>query len=135
MLVVIDAIDQETPAASKSRTVLARFTQVPGAASCALYLSHLLTIALLRAAWSRLEMGTEGILCVLAFVAVAVLASVAAGLLGRLLIAQPIPRLVQRLLPIHQPALEKPTVAIFVGHPARLSASFIFAGNFLQSAK
>ena len=107
-LVVVGALvqDRRLQDGKLSATALTGFGHAVGDSSYALYLSHLFTIGVLLLAWLRAGLGTEGLGWALAFVAIAVPACVAMGLLAYILIEQPLLRATQKLVRALPPELK-----------------------------
>jgi exopolysaccharide production protein ExoZ len=97
-LVVLAAAAREYQSKPKERMPLARFGKAMGDASYTLYLSHLFTIGIVRIVWLRCGFGTEGVYWALAFVAVAMPASLAAGWLAYVVVEHPMTRTAQKWL-------------------------------------
>jgi exopolysaccharide production protein ExoZ len=94
-LVVTGALAWETRGRETKPSRLLQFLGLLGDASYSLYLTHLVSIGLLRIAWTKLGLGTEGLLWTLAFVAGAFATSFALALAAYKLLEEPLTRAAQ----------------------------------------
>lgn len=97
-LVVTGALAWETAARRTKPSRPLQFLGLVGDASYSLYLTHLVSIGLLRIVWIKLGMGTEGLPWALAFVASAFVVSIALALPAYALLEQPLTRAAQKML-------------------------------------
>ena len=98
-LVVTGALAWETSARTTSQSLPQRFLGLVGDASYALYLTHLVSLGLLRSIWLKLDMGTDGWFWTLLFVGVGLVTSIAMAVPAYLLLERPLTRFAQKAAP------------------------------------
>ena len=97
-LVVTGALAWEAARGWAMPSLIQRFWTLVGDASYSLYLTHLITLGLLRGIWLNLGLGTVGWLHTLLFVGTGLVASIALSLPAYLLLEQPLTRTAQKMV-------------------------------------